>query len=104
MCALCVSSHDCSHIHKAGGKIFIFDQLAWTLPRAVAPSYSLVHESAHRYRIGVYWQGPRDPTQPHQTLCAIQELEAGAGQMQQGQHQLQKVTPDLALLLKRVWC
>lgn len=54
--------------------------------------------------IGVYWQGSRDPTQPHQTLCAIQELKAGTGQMQQGQHQLQKVTPDPALLLKRFWC
>lgn len=63
MCALCVSSHDCSHIHKAGGKIFIFDQLAWTLPRAVAPSYSLVHESAHRYRgILARLQGPHTAT------------------------------------------
>ncbi|CAD7676861.1 unnamed protein product [Nyctereutes procyonoides] len=33
VCELCVSSHACSHILKAEGKILIFDQLAWSLPR-----------------------------------------------------------------------
>uniref|UniRef100_A0A8C0RX95 Large ribosomal subunit protein uL15/eL18 domain-containing protein n=1 Tax=Canis lupus familiaris TaxID=9615 RepID=A0A8C0RX95_CANLF len=47
------------------------------------------------------WQGPRNPTQPHQTLREIQGPEVRACQRPQGQPRLQKLTPDPALLLKR---
>ena len=81
--ALHVSSHAWIHILKAGGKLLSFDHLG--LDSAMDSTMDCGPRKGQRYT------GPRNPSEPQRTLCLLQGT------------QLQKPTPGLTLLLKRLW-
>lgn len=69
--------------------------------KAVAPPCSLILTRAQRCT-GIS-QGPWKSAQPHQTLCTLQGPKVWVCQRAMYEMWLQKLPPDLALLLKSFW-
>uniref|UniRef100_A0A8I5QZJ0 Large ribosomal subunit protein uL15/eL18 domain-containing protein n=1 Tax=Papio anubis TaxID=9555 RepID=A0A8I5QZJ0_PAPAN len=70
------------------------------LPQGLRHSPALWSSQGPR-GVPAFRQGPRNPTQPHQTLCPLQGPEVRACQRPTGQQRLQQLTLDPNLLLKR---
>ncbi|EPY78412.1 hypothetical protein CB1_001078001 [Camelus ferus] len=77
--ALQASIRAWSCILKAGGKIFTFDQLALELRKGCGTAL-LSGPCKGREVYRPFWQGPRKPVQPQQTLCTLQGPEVRARQ------------------------